>query len=144
MRKVTAKPMSLTQRTLSYWLSGSLLALTLALILEGAFALPLAVTWLIGINLFTLLFYGIDKMNSIWAEGNPQREARNVRIPEISLLLLALLGGSPAAAMAIVLLPHKVNKFCFIMGFLLVLAIQGVVLYLVQDQLPSLWAASTV
>jgi len=144
VRKVTAKPMSLTQRTLSYWLSGSLLALTLALILEGAFALPLAVTWLIGINLFTLLFYGIDKMNSIWAEGNPQREARNVRIPEISLLLLALLGGSPAAAMAIVLLPHKVNKFCFIMGFLLVLAIQGVVLYLVQDQLPSLWAASTV
>lgn len=144
MRKVTAKPMSLTQRTLSYWLSGSLLALTLALILEGAFALPLAVTWLIGINLFTLLFYGIDKMNSIWAEGNPQREAKNVRIPEISLLLLALLGGSPAAAMAIILLPHKVNKFWFIMGFLLVLAIQGVVLYHVQDQLPSLWGASTV
>jgi uncharacterized membrane protein YsdA (DUF1294 family) len=130
--------MSGTARTLSYWLSGSLLALTLALILEGASALPLLLTWLIGINLFTLLFYSIDKLNSIWADGNPERQAKNVRIPELALLLLALLGGSLGAAAAIILLPHKTNKFWFIMGFLLVLAIQGVAVFLLQDQLPSL------
>jgi uncharacterized membrane protein YsdA (DUF1294 family) len=130
--------MSWTGRTLSYWLSGSLLALALALILEGAFALPLFLTWLIGINLFTVLYYGIDKLNSIWAEGDPQREAKNVRIPELSLLLLALLGGSPAAAVAIVVLPHKTKKFWFLMGFLVVLAIQCVAIFLLQDRLPSL------
>ena len=130
--------MSGTERTLSYWLSGSLLALTLALILEGAFALPLLLTWLIGINLFTFLFYGIDKLNSIWAGDDPGRKAKNVRIPELSLLLLALLGGSPAAALAIVVLPHKIKKFWFMMGFLLILALQGVAVFLWQDQLPSL------
>ena len=130
--------MSGTERTLSYWLSGSLLALTLALILEGAFALPLLLTWLIGINLFTFLFYGIDKLNSIWADDDPGRKAKNVRIPELSLLLLALLGGSPAAAVAIAVLPHKIKKFWFMMGFLLVLALQGVAVFLLRDQLPSL------
>jgi len=141
LRKVVGKPMSGTERTLSYWLSGSLLALTLALVVEGAFGLSLFLTWLIGINLFTLLYYGIDKLNSIWAEGNPQRQGKNVRIPEISLLLLALLGGSPGAALAIVLLPHKIRKFWFMMGFLVILAIQGVAIFVLRDRLPSLAGA---
>jgi uncharacterized membrane protein YsdA (DUF1294 family) len=132
------------QRTLTYWLSASLLALTLALILEGAFGLNLVLGWLISINLFTLLYYGLDKMNSDWADQSPQNEAKNVRIPVYALLLLALVGGSPAAALAIMFLPHKVNKFWFIMGYLAVLAIQGVTLFFLQDQIAALWDPSRV
>lgn len=136
--------MSLTTRTLSYLLSASLLALTLALILEGAFGLNLILGWLISINLFTLLYYGIDKMNSEWADQSPQNAAKNVRIPVYALLLLALVGGSPAAALAIMFLPHKVNKFWFIMGYLAVLVIQGVALFFLQDRIAVFWDPSPV
>lgn len=134
--------MSKTQRTLTYWLSASLLALTLALILEGAFGLNLILGWVVSINFFTLLYYGIDKLNAPWSDASPQNKAKNVRITEPALLLMALVGGSPAAALAIVFLPHKTKEFRFIMGFLLILAIQGIALFFLQDRIAALWDLS--
>ena len=125
-------------RTLAYFSSGALLSLTAALILEGALQVPLIYGWLICINIFTFLFYAIDKMNAIWSEGNPVRIARNVRIPENALLLLALVGGSPAAGLAIVLLPHKISKPWFLIRYFAILVLQGVALYFLWDMLP--WA----
>ncbi len=46
-------PMSPGMRILSYSLSGAMLALTAALIMEGALALSLIIGWLIAINVFT-------------------------------------------------------------------------------------------
>jgi uncharacterized membrane protein YsdA (DUF1294 family) len=135
IRVQTRPPMSAAMRTASYWLSGSLLALTTALILEGALHLHLLVGWLIAINLFTFLYYGIDKLNSIWEDKSPKNKAEKVRIPEVALLLLALVGGSPGALLAVLVLNHKTNDGWFVLRLLLALAAQGVALYLLRDKL---------
>lgn len=113
-----------------YSLSGLLLALTVALILEGALALPLLFSWLIAINAITFLFYGVDKLNS---KSEPGREAR---IPEITLLLLAFAGGTPLAILAMAMLRHKVSDTWFLLRFVLFLALQGTLLFLLWDQIP--------
>ena len=123
-------------RTIIYFLSGVLLALTAALILEGAFALHLIPAWLISINLFTAIFYWIDKINAVWVGDDEKREAEKVRIPEISLLGLALVGGSPAAAFMIVILPHKISKGEFMFPFLAILGAQAFAIYTFWVQLP--------
>jgi uncharacterized membrane protein YsdA (DUF1294 family) len=128
--------MSRTARILSYFLSGSLLALTTALILEGLLAVPLIFGWLISINVFTFLAYGIDKLNAIWSGGNPNRQSLKVRIPEAALLLLALVGGSPAAGLAIILFRHKTRKRWFLVRYLAIIAIQAIALYFLWDMLP--------
>ena len=123
-------------RTIIYFLSGVLLALTAALILEGAFALHLIPAWLISINLFTAIFYWIDKINAVWVGEDTRRAVLTVRIPEIALLFLALVGGSPAAALMILILPHKISKGEFMIPFVAVLVAQGVAIYTYWDQLP--------
>jgi uncharacterized membrane protein YsdA (DUF1294 family) len=130
--------MSPVARTASYWLSGTLLAITTALILEGAFQLPLLLGWLIGINLFTLIYYGIDKLNAVYVAANPREADKKLRIPESALLLLALVGGSPAAALAMILLPHKTQKPGFVSWFLLILLAQAAFVYLLWDRLLAL------
>ena len=60
--------------------------------------------YLAGVNLLTFLAYGIDKFKA---------KHKHWRISEVSLLLLAALGGSPAALLAMHLFCHKTlhNKF---------------------------------
>lgn len=77
--------------------------------------------WLyfIGINLFTFLAYGLDKYYS----------RRNFwRIPEGTLLLLGLIGGSPAGFIAQQLFRHKRRKASFQWRFWLLVAVQCVAL----------------
>jgi uncharacterized membrane protein YsdA (DUF1294 family) len=136
VRTEKRKAMSATVRTMNYLLSGSLLALTAALITEGALRLPLVFGWLICINVFTFVFYGVDKLNSIWEDEKAENKALKARIPEAALLLLALAGGSPAAALAIALLPHKTAKDWFLIRFLFIVIIQGIALYFLWDMLP--------
>jgi uncharacterized membrane protein YsdA (DUF1294 family) len=136
VRTYQRSPMSGAMRAFSYWLSAVLLALMAALIMEGALSLHLVPAWLISINIFTLIFYWIDKINSIWVDENERRKALNMRIPEAALLFLALAGGSPAAALAIAVLPHKTNKDWFLFCILLILVIQGIAVFLLRDELP--------
>lgn len=64
--------------------------------------LPLALTLgLIGINLITFLAFGLDKHLA---------EARSWRIAESTLLLWALVGGTPGAYAARALFRHKTRK----------------------------------
>jgi uncharacterized membrane protein YsdA (DUF1294 family) len=124
---------------IQYSLSGALLALAAALILQGAVGLSLVVAWLIAINVFTLIFYRVDKLNSIWEDDNERRKAKRTRIPEASLLFLALVGGSPAAALGMVIPPdHKTGDSWFLFCFLVVLVVQAIAAYLFWDQIP--WA----
>jgi uncharacterized membrane protein YsdA (DUF1294 family) len=105
--------------------------------MEGAFSLPLIAGWLISINVFTGIFYWIDKINSIWVTENPAYSIWHLRIPEWSLLALALVGGSPAAGVMITFLPHKRNKDWFMLRFVAIFLIQiAFVIYLLRDYLP--------
>ena len=60
--------------------------------------------YLLTINLLTFVTYGIDKYKA---------RHKHWRVREASLLLLAALGGSPAALLAMYLFRHKTqhNKF---------------------------------
>ena len=136
MRIHNQMSMSPTMRVLNYSLSGGMLAVTTALLMEQALALPMVLAWLIAINAFTAIFYGIDKLNSIWVGENEARNALKMRVPEWALLLLALIGGSPAAILVMLLLSHKISKSWFVFRFLLVLVAQGVVVYLFRDSIP--------
>lgn len=119
---------------IQYALSGALLALTTALILEGAYGLSLIFGWLIGINAFAIVFYGIDKLNS------QSTAEQAVRVPEFALLTLALVGGSPAGLLTMLVLKHKVTKNSFLLWFVLVVAAQGAAVYFFWDSIP--WPAA--
>ena len=90
----------------------------------------LSVLWaiLIGLNIITFLFYGIDKSSS--ARGG-------LRIPEVILHLLALLGGSPAALLGQMVFRHKTRKWKFRIVFVLIILVQiaAVVFYMKQKSL---------
>jgi uncharacterized membrane protein YsdA (DUF1294 family) len=127
-------------RALQYLLSGVLLSLTATLILQGALGLGLVVAWFIAINVFTFIFYCLDKINSIWAGENTAHAAQNVRIPATALLLLAVAGGSPAAIVAMLLPPqHESLKPGFLRPFVLILLGQMIavlLLYVLHDRIP--------
>lgn len=96
--------------------------LTLALVLILAtLTLHLALgwnwpsSWIAAINPVTFLAFAIDKRN---ATVNARR------VSEKTLLFLALIGGSPAASVAMPLLHHKTRKTSFRLAFAAVVAAQ--------------------
>ena len=87
--------------------------------LPGDEAQAWGLAWLLGINLVTLLAYGFDKAIA----------GRSVaRVPERILLLLALVGGSPLAVVAMRVFRHKTIKPSFRTAFRIVLGVQVIVL----------------
>ena len=86
----------------------------------------LLLCYLAGVNLLTFLAYGIDKFKA---------KHKHWRISEVSLLLLAALGGSPAALLAMYLFRHKTlhNKFRY--GVPIILFVQiAVAIFLLCKQ----------
>lgn len=67
------------------------------------------------INILVFILAGYDKSQ---ARKNKQR------IPEKTLFLTALAGGSPGLLTAMLLFKHKTSKTSFIVKFVLILAIQ--------------------
>lgn len=70
---------------------------------------------LIGLNLFTFLLYGLDKYKS---------RHRMWRVPESTLLLFALAGGSLGAWMGMHLCHHKTLHWKFRIGVPLIIVLQ--------------------
>jgi uncharacterized membrane protein YsdA (DUF1294 family)/cold shock CspA family protein len=97
-------------------LAATIAGVMIALSFEGM-RWPLA--WLVAINPITAAVYAWDKHRAL-------REAR--RVPEAVLLGLALLGGSPAAALTMIGLHHKTRKLSFLIPFGGVLVIQAVLI----------------
>ena len=78
--------------------------------------LALIGTFLLALNLFTMLRFSQDKQRA---------EAGERRIPEADLLGLALIGGSPGALLARRLFRHKTRKQPFSTWLFLIVALQA-------------------
>ncbi len=106
--------------TLRYSVIALLLALLLTLLVKSQTALNLLAAWLICGNLVTFFLYAYDKAIA-------QSAGLQMRIPERTLLLMALVGGAPGAWISMQLFRHKTSKRTFQQGFWLVVLIQLVV-----------------
>jgi len=81
--------------------------------------MPMWLGWWLALNVATMLVYGYDKAIA----GGPRR-----RIPERTLLALALLGGSPGALLAMGLFRHKTAKAGFRRSMMAIVAVQALLL----------------
>ena len=83
--------------------------------------MTIIIYYLLTINLLTFVTYGIDKYKA---------RHKHWRVREASLLLLAALGGSPAALLAMYLFRHKTqhNKFRYGVPAILIAQVLLVVL----------------
>ncbi len=92
--------------------------------------------YLLVVNLLTFLAYGLDKWKAVRngrkSGGKTRHNDRlSCRIPEASLLLLAALGGSPAALLAMYLFRHKTLHKKFRYGVPAILLLQLIVTVLI-------------
>jgi uncharacterized membrane protein YsdA (DUF1294 family) len=98
------------------------MAIAAAIALGLGIGLDALVSWLISINVVTLLTYGYDKGIA---------GSKRTRVPERVLLLLAFIGGTIGALLGMYLFHHKTAKASFQYKFWLVVLVQivPVVLY---------------
>ncbi len=94
-------------------------AIILAVVIGGTFSLDAVSSWLLSINLLTLLIYGYDKI--IAGSGH-------VRVPEKILLGLAMVGGTVGAIAGMRLFHHKTAKVEFQRYFLAIVLVQGLLI----------------
>ena len=76
--------------------------------------------WLLLINVITFLVFGLDK----WKAKRKEKNEKVRRVPERTLLLLAALGGSVGALLAMKAFRHKTLHKAFRFGVPLILALQ--------------------
>ena len=72
--------------------------------------------YLVSINVVTFLLYGHDKRQSL---------NNKARVPELTLHILALLGGTPGAFLGQFFFRHKTKKLRFRIVFLTIVLIQA-------------------
>ncbi|WP_286969912.1 DUF1294 domain-containing protein [Flavobacterium sp. UBA4854] len=72
------------------------------------------------INVLVFIFAGYDKS---------QARKNNRRVPEKTLFLMAITGGSLGLLTAMLLFKHKTSKTSFIVKFTVILAIQAALIY---------------
>lgn len=87
--------------------------------LFGGSLFGVALAYLVAINVATYLIYRYDKQ--IAGKGR-------TRVPEMVLLLLAAIGGSPAAFVAMSTLRHKTQKKSFQLKFWAIVAVQVIII----------------
>jgi len=80
--------------------------------------------YLIIINIFSFILYGIDKIKALKNKKYIQR------ISEKTLLLSSFLAGSIGSILAMILFRHKIKKLSFMLKYILIVSIQVVILYL--------------
>jgi len=77
--------------------------------------MPMWLAWWLALNVATVLLYGYDKAIA----GGSRR-----RIPERTLLMFALLGGSPGALVAMGLFRHETAKASFRRSMMAIVIVQ--------------------
>lgn len=78
-------------------------------------AITLITIYLIGINLISFTVMGVDKLKA---------RKRAWRIPEATLFVLAIIGGSIGSVLGMHLFRHKTRHWYFLYGMPAILAIQ--------------------
>ena len=78
------------------------------------------IIYLIGINVLTFLIYGIDKWKA---------RRWKWRIPEETLIWLAIAGGSVGALLGMYLFRHKTRHRKFALGVPVIILVQAVLAY---------------
>ncbi len=71
--------------------------------------------YLIGINVIAFIIYGIDKLKA---------KRNQWRVPEKTLLFLAIIGGSIGALVAMKVFRHKTKHLLFTIGVPLIIILQ--------------------
>ena len=79
--------------------------------------------WLLLINLVTFLVFGIDK----WKAKRKERHEGTRRVPERTLLLLSVIGGSVGALLGMKVFHHKTLHRSFRIGIPVILILQIIV-----------------
>lgn len=77
------------------------------------------------INVFSFIYFRLDKRK---AQKNQQR------IPERSLLIMTLFGGTIGSILGMLLFNHKIAKKSFVIKILLIIIIQILILYLIYNK----------
>jgi len=99
--------------------------ITLAIFAYATQQLQTLLAYLLAVNITTFLLYGYDKFIS---------RTEMLRVPELNLQALALLGGSPSALLAQKFFRHKTIKESFQIVYWIIVAIQfGVVIFLLKN-----------
>jgi len=91
--------------------------------------IKLILTYLVIINIAAFIAFGIDKwraQNNAW------------RIPETTLFLLAIIGGSIGAEIGMHVWHHKTRHLSFIIGIPIILLLQIIVICLITRFLGSI------
>lgn len=91
--------------------------------------IKLILTYLVIINIAAFIAFGIDKWrarNNAW------------RIPEATLFLLAIIGGSIGAEIGMHVWHHKTRHLSFIIGIPIILLLQIIVICLITRFLGSI------
>ena len=77
------------------------------------------------INVFSFIYFRLDKRK---AQKNQQR------IPERSLLIMTLFGGTIGSILGMLLFNHKIAKKSFVIKIMLIIIIQILILYLIYNK----------
>ena len=92
--------------------------------------------WLV-INILTFAVYGIDKWRStsgrLLPTGRKKAKQGSWRISEVSLLILAVIGGCIGALLGMKIWHHKTMHKKFKYGLPLILLVQIALIYLILD-----------
>ena len=92
--------------------------------------IKLILTYLVIINIAAFIAFGIDKWrarNNAW------------RIPETTLFLLAIIGGSIGAEIGMHVWHHKTRHLSFIIGIPIILLLQIIVIYILTAMVESVY-----
>lgn len=82
------------------------------------------IAFFVTINIGSFIYFGLDKKK---AQKNQQR------IPEKSLLIMTLFGGTIGSVLAMLLFNHKTAKKSFLLKILFIILIQILILYLIYN-----------
>lgn len=85
---------------------------------------PFLIAYILTLSVISFVYFGIDKRKA---------KKDHQRIPEKSLLLLTILGGTNGSVLGMLLFNHKTAKKSFIVKMVAIILIQILILYLIYN-----------